>query len=272
MVPARQLANAVETLKAAGATVFDQDWSWLVKSGKGELTMAVHGSPLIDLHWHLVYHRSTRQRFRVTTDELLERRVKTRLRIVDAWALEPTDFAAHVALHASFQGAQRLRRLLDIERTIANQPPDWDALVTRCLNWRVAFPVGVLLESARQTLGAAVPDDVVRQLARGPVERLVARQLSGWLPSGRMPGGRSVKTGLSRSLRDSPSATAAQFADEARRAAGALVPRLTNPGRLRGPHSALGTNGLEQFIDMANCADRYGHLDDRRLHDLARAR
>ena len=157
MVPAGQLRRAVDALEAAGAVVADQDWGRSLRSAKGELTLAVYGSPLIDLHWHLIYLGTTRERFMVPTDDLLERRRPAHLRGVNAWVLDPTDFAIHIALHASFQGAHRLRRLLDIERTLANHAPDWDVLVRRCRAWRVDLPVGVMLNTARETLGAVVP-------------------------------------------------------------------------------------------------------------------
>ncbi len=157
MVHARELPTAVKALEGAGAVVANQDWPSLIKNAKGELTMAVHGSPLIDLHWHLIYHRSARQRFMLPTAELLERRERVRLHGVDAWSLDPVDFAAHVALHASFQGAQRLRRLLDIERTVANQPPDWDVFVQRCRSWRVGFPVSALLNCRARRLAQQCP-------------------------------------------------------------------------------------------------------------------
>ena len=63
MVPARQLRRAIDALQDAGAVVADQDWGYLLEIAKGELTMAVYGSPLIDLHWHFIYLRSARERF-----------------------------------------------------------------------------------------------------------------------------------------------------------------------------------------------------------------
>jgi hypothetical protein len=264
MVPARQIRLAIKALEGAGAVVADQDWAFLLAIGKGELTMAIHQSPLIDLHWHLIYLRSARERFMISTDELLERRRRIQLRGIDAWTLEPTDFAAHIALHASSQGAQRLRRLLDIERTLANQAPDWDVFVRRCKNWRVALPVGAMLNSARHTLGAAVPEEVVKDLAGGPLERFVMRQLSGWQPSGRLPGGRSVRTGLSRSLRDTMSATAVEFATESWRTLRTLVrgdTSLAGDRRDNRHHPGCST-GFERFIEMVNSADCYGHLVD----------
>jgi Uncharacterised nucleotidyltransferase len=269
MVPAWQLRRAVDTLRRAGAVVADQDWGFLLEIAKGELSMAVHGSPLIDLHWHLVYLGSARQRFLISTDELLERRQRIQLRGVDAWALEPTDFAIHVALHASSQGAHRLRRLLDIGRTLANQAPDWDVLVRRCRAWRVALPVGVLLNAAKQTVGADVPDEVLRDLASGPLERLMARQLASWVPSGRLPGSRSVKMGLSRSLRENLWATSIQFVGESWNALAAVVrdKRTGSFGQYRRPY-INGPAGYERFIQMVEVADRYGHLSSRQHRRL----
>ncbi len=126
---------------------------------------------MVDLHWHLVYLRSARERWAIPTEDLLERRQPVRLKNVDAWSLDPHDFLAHLALHASFGAAQQLRRLLDIERTVANWAPDWERLVQRCRAWRVGLPVSVMLNRARRTLGAAVPAEVVEELAGGRPNR-----------------------------------------------------------------------------------------------------
>jgi hypothetical protein len=273
MVPGRQLRLAIHALEGAGAVVADQDWTRMLAMGKGELTMAIQGSPLIDLHWHLVYLRSARDRFMISTDELLERRQALQLRGIDAWALERTDFAAHVALHASSQGAQRLRRLVDIQQTLIYQAPDWDVLVRRCRAWRVALPVGAMLNAARHTLGAAVPEEVVKDLAGGKLERLVVRQVRGWVPSGRLPGGRSVRTGLSRSLRDGLLATSVQLTSESWRAVGALVrPKPAFGGdEANRSNDSICSMGFERFMDMVSSADCYGHLSGRDGKERARS-
>ena len=265
MVPARQLRLAIRALEGAGAVVGDQDWARMLAMAKGELTMAVHQSPLIDLHWHLIYLGSARGRFMISTDELLERRRALQLRGIEAWTLERTDFAAHIALHASSQGTQRLRRLLDIKQTLTNQAPDWDVLVRRCRAWRVALPVGAMLSAARKTLGAAVPEEVVKELAGGKLERLMVHEVSSWVPSGRLPGGRSVRTGLSRSLRDSLLATSVQFASESWRAVGDFVkPTATlNGDRPKGHLDPTQTAGFERFMAMVGNTDCYGHFSER---------
>ena len=261
MVAPGQLRDALGALEGVGAVVAEPDWPPVVKGAKGELSMAVHGLPIVDLHWHLVYLRSARERWAIPTEDLLGRRRPARLKDVNAWSLDPTDFLAHLALHASFGAAQQLRRLLDIERTVANWAPDWEALVQRCRAWRVGLPVSVMLNRARRTLGAAVPEQVVEELAGGRPNRLVVRRLGEWVPAGRMPGGRSVKNGLTRSLRDGLLATAGEFAGETGQAIAQLLhPRATGtcePGQGGGPRVSA---GLESYLEMVERADRYGHL------------
>jgi hypothetical protein len=265
MVPPRQLREALRALESAGAVVAEPDLPLVVKGAKGQLCLAVHGLPMVDLHWHLVYLRSARERWAIPTEDLLRRRQRIRLKDVDAWSLDRDDFVAHLALHASFGAAQQLRRLLDIERTVAHWAPDWEVLVQRCRSWRVGLPVSVMLNRARQTLGAAVPEEVVEELAGGRSNRLVVRQLSEWAPAGRMPGGRSVKNGLTRSLRDDLLATAGEFADQTRQAiVQSLQLRATGPdepGHSDGPGVCA---GFESYLDMVERADRYGHLEPAR--------
>ena len=261
MVPPRQLRGALRALEGAGAVVAEPDWPLVVKGAKGELSMAVHGLPMIDLHWHLVYLRSARERWAIPTEDLLGRRQRVRLKDVDAWSLDPHDFLAHLALHASFGAVQQLRRLLDIERTVANWAPDWDVLVRRCRAWRVGLPVSVMLNRARHTLGAAVPAAVVEELAGGRPNRLVVRQLGAWDPCGRLPGGRSVKNGLTRSLRDGLLATAGEFAGQTGQAIGQLLhPRATGPDEPGHSDGSGVSAGFESYLELVERADRYGHL------------
>jgi hypothetical protein len=264
LVSPGQLREAARALQGAGAGFAELDWPLLVKQAKGELSMTVHGLPMVDLHWHLVYLRSARERWAIPTEDLIGRRRRVRLRGVDAWSLDPDDFLAHLALHASFGAAQQLRRLLDIERTIASGPPDWQALVQRCRAWRVGLPVGVMLNRARRTLGANVPEEVVEELAGSRTNRLVVRRLSAWVPSGRMPGGRSVQNGLTRSLRDGLLATAGEFAGETGQAiAHLLLPSATGPEK-PGHGGGCGVfTGFESYLEMVKRTDRYGHLEPR---------
>lgn len=229
LVAPGQFETAVRALAEAGVIASQRDWPPSATNLKGELSLLIAGLPVVDLHWHLVYLHSARERFQIPTEALLERRQQVVLQGVSAWVLEPTDFVIHVALHASFAGVHRLRRLLDIERTIIYRPPDWDLLVERCRAWKTQFPVAVMLQSAQRTLGASVPSDVLRELAGTGLGHVVANQLSAWVPSGRLPGGRAIRTGLTRCLRDNWRATSAEFARETWRIATRTSPARKQP-------------------------------------------
>lgn len=265
MVLPSQLRTALAALEGAGAVAAEPDWALVTSGAKGEFTMAVHGLPIVDLHWHLVYLRSARERWAIPTDDLLERRRQVRLKDVDVWSLDPDDFLVHLALHASFGAAQQLRRLLDIERTVANTTPNWDVVVQRCHAWRVGLPVSVMLSRARRTLGADVPKEVVEALAGNRPNLLIVRRLSAWSPSGLMPGGRSVKNGLTRSLRDGPFSTVGEFADQSRRAvADVLRLHASGPGRPGTSDSSRACAGIERYLAMVDGTNRYGHMEPMR--------
>lgn len=257
LVPPSQLEGAVRALESAGATASEEEWSEVAKSVKGQVSLSVLGAPLVDLHWHPVYLRSARERWRIPTEELLGRRRPARLGEVDAWILDPEDFAAHVALHASFSAFQQLRRLLDIERTVARYPPNWDVLIRRCHAWRIGLPVSVMLNRARRVLGAEVPEEVILQLAPGPLNRLVLRQLGGWIPAGRLPGHRSLKNALTRCLRDGWGATTAELVGATGQVLAGSFPagRGGNVNARRG-----GSTEFEQYLDVVTRADRFGHV------------
>lgn len=262
LVPAHQFRAAVEALREAGAAPADQDWAQLVRVAKGEMNVAVHGAPMVDLHWHLVYLRSARERWAVPTDDLLGRRRRTRLGAVDAWALDREDFAAHLALHAASGAVQQLRRLLDVQRSTAHEPPDWEVLVRRCRAWRVGLPVSVMLHRAARALGAAVPEEVVSELAGGPLNRALVRRLGEWVPAGRLPGQRSVSNGLTRCLRDGLWSTGAEFAAGSAQALAELL-RLPSGSGAGRPAVPPGPGGLEGYLAMVERSDRYGHLGRR---------
>ena len=263
MVAPGQLQEAVSVLQGVGASLAEPVWPARAKDAKGELTLKFPGEGEVDLHWHLIYLGSARDRWKISTDELLGRRRKLKLGPVEVWALDQVDFAAHIALHAMFNGAQQLRRMLDIERTLANQPPEWGTLVERCRAWRVGLPVGVMLNRARVTLGAAVPDGIVWELTDGWLERLMMGELSRWVPAGPLPAGRSFTNGMIRSLRDGFAPSLAQFTVESWSALETLLRPTTKT--MQGGNPAGGSAGAGEhaayarYLQVVAGTDRYGH-------------
>jgi len=263
VVPGHHLRAAIGALGNVGADLADKNWPLLERVGAGEINLAVKHFPGIDLHWHVVNQLRARETFKIPMDELFERRRQAQLGEVSAWVLEANDFLAHVALHAAMSGANRLGWLLDIERTVATQPPDWDILVQRCRSWRVGLPVGAALARAQSTLGAAVPEEVLGRLVGGTLERLLYRSLDNWAPEGRLPGGRSVSGGVMRALRADLVTTAAQLPFE--------LWEMVNPHRQReaskidpsDPHQVTfdpgDPEGFDRYLEMVESTDRFGH-------------
>ena len=253
MVAPARMGEAVAALQGCGLDLREDDLAPLVRGAKGQLGLCGPERPTVDLHWHLLYKASARRRYRIRSAELLERRRQVQLGHTGAWVLEPTDFAAHIALHAAQSGAHRLRWLLDIERTLTNQPPDWDSFVQRCRAWRVGLPVSVALQRAAVTLAAPVPEGVVAALAGSYANRALVHELGKWAPAGHLPGGRSVVAGLTRSVRDTLSVTAGEMALEVRD----LLARLAHPPASNGA-TGRSDPGLRSFLDMVDSADEFG--------------
>lgn len=199
---------ALEALEAAGARLEDRNWDLIRRDRRAQLHLrwGPTGFP-IDLHWHVVNRGALRDTFRLPTEELLGRRFTCRLggdgsAETPSYApvLDPTDRVIHYALHAATSGGHRLIWLVDIARSVERHPPDWDALVSRCLRWRVELPVAALLARTEETLGPGIPLCVLLALApRTPRRQLIA-WLAKWEPAGRLPGGGSVRRGITRSL------------------------------------------------------------------------
>jgi len=262
LVSPGHLERAVDTLARAGAQFAERNWPLLAKRATGEVLLALPGGEAIDLHWHLLNQPSARQRFQVPSGEILERRRRARLGDVEAWVLEPTDFALHVTFHASASGGHRLSWLLDVERTAANCSPDWELFVQRGRAWRAGMPLSVGLERARRALGAAIPEGVVAELAGTRLNSLAVRRLGEWLPAGRLPGGRSWRNGFTRCLRDSVPASVPDFARET----WVALVQVLRPGWVGADdpkhlvEDVGGRPGFERYAEMARQADRYGRV------------
>ena len=261
LVSAPRIGEAVDALRAAGADFVEHNWPLMVKKATGELMMSLDGRTVLDVHWHPVNDYPARRRFLLPAAEMLARAERTQLGPLFVPSLERTDFLVQLSCHASLSGGHLLRWLLDIERTVTNWPPDWDELVRRSRQWRVALPVAVSLHRARQTLAASVPEQVIAALTGTKSNRLLVSSLGSWVPAGRLPGGRAFVNGLTRSVRDSMAATLADFARR----------NLLTLGELRHPsawgstdlslrHNSGGEQGFQRYVSMVKSADAFGHV------------
>lgn len=209
IVAPSQFAAALEALEGAGARLIDRNWDLAVGDGRAELHLLdPTGSVLIDLHWHVINRGSVRRAFRLRTEELLERRTLLVLEprsavsqsSVSVPVLEATDRLIHYALHGAHSGGHRLIWLADVAESVRRDGPDWDALVERCRRWRADLPVGALLARSSATLGLSLPDGILEAMAGTAARRLLLQWLAPWQPAGRLPGGGSIRNGVTQSL------------------------------------------------------------------------
>lgn len=253
LVPPSQFGSALERLEAAGAVLIDRNWDLLMQEGRAQLSLKDPATSLtIDLHWHLVNLARQRQTFAISTDELLERRGTVRLHSVAVPALDVTDRLIHYAVHAATSGGHRLVWLADLSRTMDADPPDWDELVRRSRAWRVDLLVAVMLARTEATFGVGTPAGVVGELAGDPVRRRLSRWLAVWEPGGRLPGGGSIRHGVTESLCGSLAATARLTTENG----AAMVRRLwdryphwldpDDPAHIE--HDSGGTVGRERYL------------------------
>jgi hypothetical protein len=185
LVPPRAFGAALSALETQGARVLDRNWTRIHAEMRAQVHLRLSFGTLADLHWHLVNH--DREPFAIRTDDLLGRARPVSLNGIEVLTLDPVDMLLHVALHACLGGGRRLVWLKDVERVIATDALPWDAVVARALDWGAGDAVATVLARARRTLGADVPNAVLRELARRP-RRVVTRTVDRLWPAERSAG------------------------------------------------------------------------------------
>jgi hypothetical protein len=91
------------------------------------------------------------------------------------------DMLIHLAAHSAIHGNSREMWLRDIKlwADAHRLTLDWNRLLGRAVDWRLALPVAVGFDAAMRTFGRVCPDEVMRQLDNAPTnwrDRLVLWQ------------------------------------------------------------------------------------------------
>jgi hypothetical protein len=229
VVPRESFASVLEALEREGFVLIDRNWDLIRRYMIGELVLSRQEGPEIDVHWDFLYDRELRREVRMPFHELNARARPITIGGIAARTLESTDTLISIALHACKQGGDRLIWSKDIERTVANDPPDWAAVVERSLAWRVNLFVGAMLLRSQRVLSAAVPDEVVRELLPSRAWRATLAGLDRFFPPERSTGFGTPATLVVRSTRgDLPSTLATSAGGVLNRAK-----RLVRMGTLR---------------------------------------
>ena len=240
------LGDALEALEAAGAEILDRNWTLLARELRGEVHARLRHGTTLDLHWHLLNERTSREAFRLPVTEMLERRRTVSVGPLKVPTLDAEDTLLHLGLHTLLSGGHRLVWFKDVERAVAQRAHDWDELIRRARAWRVDLVVGMALERARTTAGAAVPAEVISALARSRSWRALAGAAAWLAPVERQSGRGSVTRMLSRSTRDTAGSSFAVLARKAMQQARRrerLVDRARDANDAANPGSMLHASG-----------------------------
>jgi hypothetical protein len=173
LVHPADFARAIDAMEAAGGRLLDRNWELLRRERRGQVHLELQGGIELDLHWNLV--NVHRRHLNIDTAAVLARRAVIEIASRPVHTLDAVDSVIHLAVHAALSGGDRLVWIKDIERAVAVRPPDWDELIARSREWRVAGPVGVMLHRARALLDAPVPRSVPANLIGRRRHRLVER-------------------------------------------------------------------------------------------------
>lgn len=211
LVPPAGFARALESLVDDGFTVFEDDWSTLREVLAGELRL-LRDDDVVDLHWTLVDDSAARGRCRFPTEPLFAAQRRVRLGGTEVTTTSAVHTLLHVSLHAALSGATRLVWMVDVDRVLRRDRPDWDEVVREAAAAGIAAQVGVVLARARRTVAAPVPDEVLLTLGPGRGWRPLVSVADRWAPVGVARTDASGARMLVRATRDSDVASWAALA------------------------------------------------------------
>ncbi len=180
LVSPEDLGRAADALADAGAVVMPlEGWQLLLESRHGQIPVRLPLAVSLDLHWHLSSQQSHRNSFAIDPAAvLLARSERFRLHGEEVSVLDGVDMVLHTAAHAGWSGGDRLGWLVDVDSVVrwASARPhglDWDEVVARAMKWRMGPLVGDMLAHTVAIAGSDVPVEVLRNLDRGGVSRLL---------------------------------------------------------------------------------------------------
>ncbi len=95
---------------------------------------------------------------------MLERRRSVLIRGLQVPALHPADALAHVCLHATLSGGDRLLHVVDTDRSARWLDVPWEDVMASAATWNAGPPIGLALARSRRLLDTPVPPGVLAAL------------------------------------------------------------------------------------------------------------
>jgi hypothetical protein len=166
MVPAGDLGQAAEIVESLGyAPVRPYAAGASIAAAHDLPRFRAAGAVPLELHWNITDPDSP---YGIAADGLWARALPSRLMGMDVLTLCPEDLLLHVAVHASYTHRFDfgLRALCDIAEIVRHFGAllAWSTVTERAREWRWERGVYATLRLAKDTVGAAVPENVIREL------------------------------------------------------------------------------------------------------------
>jgi len=177
LVAPREMSRAISQLERHGAVVLE-DEGWPRSDGVGELGLGLPSGVAVDLHADLIHRPEVRRHFAFSVEPLLERATTAAVLDSEIPVLSPEDSCTYVALHAAISGGDRLIWFADLDALVRQGGIDWEMLIRRARDAKLALVVGVMLQRAATVVGTPVPEDVLTELQRRG--RLWSRLVAGF--------------------------------------------------------------------------------------------
>jgi phosphohistidine swiveling domain-containing protein len=212
LVAPSYMTRAIGALEEIGAVVLEPE-GWPRNDGIGELVLGLPSGVAIDLHADLVHHAELRRQFDFPAEPLIARATTARVLGHEIPVLDPEDSCTYVALHAAISGGHRLVWLADLDALVRQDRIQWDVLVARARQARLALVVGVMLDRAAAVLGTQVPPAALDSLShRGWVWRRLVAGFESRRPTSASHGQLLRGQILVRATRDSTAASLRELA------------------------------------------------------------
>ena len=212
LVERRRIADVVSSLEEVGFRLLDTNWALIARTGAGQVHLEDPTGGAVDLHWHVLFDRGSRQIFAIPMAEMLERYRSADINGITTHVFDPVDTQLHLCIHAAQEGADRLLWLKDLEQVARHDGGDWDELVARARRWGVGLLVAVVLSRARTSVGAPIPEEIFEALAPSRAWRRLARDADRLFPASSSRGYGNPATLLARSTRSDVPSSVANFA------------------------------------------------------------
>ena len=146
--------------------------------GEVQMLPTKHGQGLIELHWGVFPGEWLARTASIDREGVRQRLRKAVVAARSVRVMAPEDALIQIAVHVAIghqMSQSALRSLVDVA-LLAEEGPDWDAVVDRCQEWRVAAVVGMVLSVAHELFGAPVLAAPAAQLAPSGIRQQLLRR------------------------------------------------------------------------------------------------